>query len=163
MGRVVAVCIGRKRGTVKKPVRSAKFKPDYGIVGDAHTGKGPRQVSVLAKESIDDIRATIPNLASGAFAENIVTSGIDYALIAVGDRIILGDNIVLEVSQIGKECHTVCAIRSLVGDCIMPREGLFCRVLRGGRLKPGDAVVRQARMDQEAPQAYAPERSPTWY
>ena len=162
MGRVVAVCIGRRRGTVKKAVRSAKFEPDYGIVGDAHAGKRHRQVSMLAKESIDDIRATIPNLAYGAFAENIVTSGIDYALIAVGDRIILGDNIVLEVSQIGKECHTACAIQRLSGDCIMPREGLFCRVLRGGRLKPGDAVVRQARMDQEAPQAYAPEKSLTW-
>jgi len=162
VGRVVVVCIGRRRGTVKKPVRSAKFKPDYGIVGDAHAGNGPRQVSMLAKESIDDIRATIPNLASGAFAENIVTAGVDYASIAVGDRIILGNDIILEVSQIGKECHTACAIQRLVGDCIMPREGLFCRVLRGGRLKPGDAVVRQARMDQEAPQAHPLERSPTW-
>ena len=162
VGRVVAVCIGRKRGTVKKPVRSAEFKPDHGIVGDAHAGKGPRQVSMLAKESIDGIRATIPNLAYGAFAENIVTAGVDYASIAVEDRIILGNDVILEVSQIGKECHTACAIQRLSGDCIMPREGLFCRVLRGGRLKPGDAVVRQARMDQEVPQAYAPERSLTW-
>ena len=162
MGRVVAVCIGRRRGTVKKAVRSAKFEPDYGIVGDAHAGKGHRQVSMLAKESIDDIRATIPNLAYGAFAENIVTSGIDYALIAVGDRIILGDNIVLEVSQIGKECHTVCAIRSLVGDCIMPRDGLFCRVLQGGRLRPGDAVVQQVRMGEEVPETYTLERGLTW-
>ncbi len=162
MGKVVAVCISRGRGTVKKAVRSAKFEPDYGIVGDAHAGKGYRQVSMLAKESIDDIRATIPNLAYGAFAENIVTSGIDYALIAVGDRIILGDNIVLEVSQIGKECHTACAIQRLVGDCIMPREGVFCWVLRGGRLKPGDAVVRQARLGEEVPEAYTTERSPTW-
>ncbi len=162
MGRAVAICIGRRRGTVKKPVRSAKFKPGYGIVGDAHAGDGDRQVSMLAKESIDAIRATIPTLGYGAFAENIITAGIDYASIAVGDRIILGNDVILEVSQIGKECHTACAIQRLVGDCIMPREGLFCRVLRGGRLKPGDAVVRQARMTQEAPQAYAPERSPTW-
>ena len=138
MGRVVAVCIGRRRGTVKKAVKSAKFEPDYGIVGDAHAGNGPRQVSMLAKESID------------------------YALIAVGDRIILGSDIILEVSQIGKECHTACAIRSLVGDCIMPREGLFCRVLQGGRLKPGDAVVRQARLGEEVPEAYTLERGLTW-
>ncbi len=163
MGRVVAVCINRRKGTVKKPVRSAKFEPDYGIVGDAHAGKGSRQVSMLAKESIDGIRATIPDLAYGAFAENIVTTGVDYASIAVGDRIILGNDIILEVSQIGKECHTACAIQRLSGDCIMPREGLFCRVLRGGRLKPGDAVARQVRIDKEAPQAYAPERSLTWY
>ncbi|MBA7485114.1 hypothetical protein ES707_20649 [subsurface metagenome] len=163
MGRVVAVCIGRRRGTVKKAVRSAKFEPDYGIVGDAHAGKGPRQVSILAKESIDDIRATIPNLAYGAFAENIVTSGIDYASIAVGDRIILGNDVILEVSQIGKECHTACAIQRLSGDCIMPREGLFCRVLQGGRLKPGKTAVRQARLGEEVPEAYTPERRLTWY
>lgn len=162
MGRVVAVCISRRKGTVKKPVRSAKFEPDYGIVGDAHAGSRHRQVSMLAKESIDAIRATIPNLAYGAFAENIVTAGGDYASIAVGDRIILGNDIILEVSQIGKECHTACAIQRLVGDCIMPREGLFCRVLRGGRLKPGDAVVRQARLGEEVPEAYTLERKPSW-
>ncbi|MBA7616041.1 MAG: MOSC domain-containing protein [Calditrichaeota bacterium] len=162
MGRVVAVCIGRRRGTVKKAVKSAKFEPDYGIVGDAHAGKGHRQVSMLAKESIDGMRATIPKLASGAFAENIVTSGVDYASIAVGDRIILGNDVILEVSQIGKECHTACAIRSLAGDCIMPREGLFCRVFRGGRLKPGDAVVRQARLGEEVPEAHTFERRLTW-
>ncbi|UCH62025.1 MAG: MOSC domain-containing protein [Fidelibacterota bacterium] len=162
MGRVVAVCIGRKKGTVKKPVRAAEFKPDYGIVGDAHAGMGPRQVSMLAEESINEMRATIPNLSAGAFAENIVTIGINYASVAVGDRIILGNDIILEVYQLGKECHSACAIQRLSGDCIMPREGLFCRVLRGGRLKPGDTAVIQARTTRETPQAYTSERSPTW-
>ncbi len=144
MGRVEAVCISRKKGIVKKPVSTAQVRPNFGIVGDAHAGNGHRQVSLLARESIARIRAEIPNLAHGAFAENLVVSGVDFASLTAGDQIALGDNVLLEVTQIGKECHTACAIRSLVGDCIMPREGLFCRVLRGGLLKPGDVVALQA-------------------
>ena len=151
MGRVESICISCRKGIVKKPVREAEFKSDFGIVGDAHAGNWHRQVSLLAVESIDQMRTSIPTLAHGAFAENIVTSGIDYATIELGDRITLGEDIVLAVTQFGKECHTACAIRNTVGDCIMPREGLFCRVLEGGLLRPGDRVFLPTHTKQNSP------------
>jgi len=138
MGKIEAICISRKKGRVKKRIPEAEFRVAHGIVGDAHAGNWHRQVSILARESIDVMREQIPNLADGAFAENLVLSGLDFSGVTIGDRLLLGQNIVLEITQIGKECHTACAIRSLTGDCIMPREGIFCRVLSGGRLAPGD-------------------------
>ena len=138
MGHIEAICISTTKGRVKKPVEAAEFRPNHGIVGDAHAGDWHRQVSILPQESIDVMREQIPNLADGAFAENIVTAGIDFSRVQIGTQFQFGDSVLLEVTQIGKECHTACAIRSMTGDCIMPREGIFCRVLQGGRLQPGD-------------------------
>jgi MOSC domain-containing protein YiiM len=143
MGKIEAVCTSAKRGTAKQRVSEARLRKGFGIVGDAHAGAGRRQLSLLAKESIDRARAVIPDLDDGAFGENIVTSGIDLATLAEGDLIRLGKTVLLEVTQVGKECHTACAIGQAVGDCIMPREGLFCRVQRGGTVRAGDSV--QAR------------------
>jgi len=140
MATIEAICISRKKGRVKKPVPRAEFRTNHGIVGDAHAGDWHRQISLLPLESINLMREKIPNLADGAFAENLITRGLDYSRIAIGTRLHLGGHILLEVTQIGKECHTACAIRSLTGDCIMPREGVFCRVLRGGILEPGEPV-----------------------
>ncbi|MEE9190815.1 MAG: MOSC domain-containing protein [Candidatus Neomarinimicrobiota bacterium] len=139
-GNIEAICVSRKKGIVKKEVKYAEFRIDHGIVGDAHAGKWHRQVSLLAKEDIDVMRIKIPRLANGAFAENIVTKGLELKYLSIGDRIKLGSSIILEVTQKGKECHTSCAIRNIVGDCIMPREGLFCQVIKGGRLLPGDSM-----------------------
>jgi len=137
MGRIETICISTRKGRIKKPISTAEFRKDYGIVGDAHAGNWHRQVSILPKESIDMMRKQIPNLADGAFAENIITSGLDFSRIEIGTRFLLGETILLEVTQIGKECHTACAIRNLTGDCIMPREGIFCRVIQGGNVNPG--------------------------
>ncbi len=138
MGRIEAICISTKKGRVKKTIPMAEFRENHGIVGDAHAGEWHRQISILSLESINVMREKIPNLADGAFAENLVISGVDLSRIDVGTRFHLGDSIILEVTQIGKECHTSCAIRTITGDCIMPREGIFCRVIRGGLLHPGD-------------------------
>ncbi len=140
MGKIEAICISRNKGTVKKEIDSAYLKCNYGIVGDAHAGNWHRQVSLLAKESISRMKEKIPELSNGAFAENIITNGLQYSQIHVGSQLLLGEDIVLEVTQIGKKCHTACAIRSWVGDCIMPREGLFCEVVHSGKLALGDAI-----------------------
>jgi MOSC domain-containing protein YiiM len=139
-GQVVAVCVSREKGVVKEPVTSVGLVPDHGLEGDAHAGNWHRQVSLLATESIEKIRKIIPELKDGAFAENIVTEGVDLLSLGIGDRIELGEGITLEVTQIGKECHNSCAIKEQTGDCVMPREGIFCRVLAGGTLKKGDPV-----------------------
>jgi len=137
MGRIEAICISREKGTVKETVTDAELRAGHGIVGDAHAGDWHRQVSLLPSESIAKVRAMMPELADGAFAENLVTSGVDLARVQVGDKVAIGDGVLLEVTQIGKECHQGCAIRQITGDCIMPREGIFCRVLNGGRIEPG--------------------------
>lgn len=140
MPRVEAINISSKKGIVKKPVPRAEFRENFGIVGDAHAGDWHRQVSLLPLESIEEVRKMIPNLADGAFAENIIVSGVDFGSIQVGSQLFIGRDILLEVTQIGKECHTGCAIRTITGDCIMPREGIFCRVIHGGEMQPGDGV-----------------------
>lgn len=140
MPKVEAINISRKKGVVKKPVPVAEFRENYGIVDDAHAGDWHRQVSLLPLESIEKVRELIPNLADGAFAENIIVSGIDFTQIQIGTQLFIGNDILLEVTQIGKECHTGCAIRTITGDCIMPREGIFCRVIQGGEMLPGDGV-----------------------
>ena len=137
MGKIEAICISPEKGTVKETVTEAELRIDHGIVGDAHAGNWHRQVSLLPSESIAKVRALMPELADGAFAENLVTSGVDLAHVQVGDKVAIGDDVLLEVTQIGKECHQGCAIRQITGDCIMPREGIFCRVLSGGRIQPG--------------------------
>lgn len=139
-GTIESICISCRKGIVKKPVDEAEFRVDYGIEGDAHAGDWHRQISLLPKESIERVREEIPNLADGAFAENLITAGIDLGALQIGTQLRINDEVLLEVTQIGKECHTACAIQTLTGDCIMPREGIFCRVLHGGRVLPGMSI-----------------------
>jgi MOSC domain-containing protein YiiM len=138
-GTIVAVCISENKGERKKQVPAVKLKEDHGIVGDAHAGPWHRQVSLLALESIQKMQALGLSVDAGDFAENITTRGIDLPSLPVGERLTLGDTL-LEVTQIGKECHTRCAIYYQAGDCVMPKEGIFARVIEGGVVKPGDPV-----------------------
>jgi MOSC domain-containing protein YiiM len=138
-GTIVAICTSSEKGVIKTPVDQAELRISHGIVGDAHAGDWHRQVSLLATESIAQVKAVLPDLADGAFAENIVTSGLELKSLPLGTRLRLGTT-VLELTQIGKECHNGCAIREATGDCVMPREGIFCRVLEGGIIRPGDSV-----------------------
>ena len=141
MASVVAVCKSKKKGTKKEAVAEGLFKEDYGLIGDAHAGCLPnRQVSLLAIESIDKMQSLGLNLSPGDFAENITTKGMDLLHLPIGTRIFVGDEVSLEVTQIGKECHAACAIRRQIGECIMPEEGIFARVVQGGLVKPGDRV-----------------------
>ncbi len=134
-GKILSVCISSKKGTKKREVNSARLIPDWGIEGDAHSGLWHRQVSLLSVEEINKMKRLIPDLMPGDFAENITTQGIDLDHIKIGDRIIVGEDIVLEVSQIGKECHSGCEIKKLTGECIMPKKGVFTKVLKGGIIK----------------------------
>ena len=136
---VVSLSVSAEKGVPKTPVPSVRLTADFGIEGDAHAGKWHRQVSLLALESIEKMRAKGADVAPGRFAENITTQFIDVPNLHIGDRLAVGE-VVLEVTQIGKECHTPCAIFHLVGDCVMPREGVFTRVLRGGQVSVGDAI-----------------------
>jgi len=140
MAKVVAVCISEKKGEQKHPVDSVELKVDHGIVGDAHAGNWHRQISLLADESVDKLRAVVDiELTAGAFAENILTEGIELFTLPIGTKLKLGTALA-EVTQIGKECHQGCAIRRLAGDCVMPREGIFVKVLEPGELKAGDEI-----------------------
>ena len=139
-GRVVAVCISEKKGTQKKQVPCVKLLPDWGIENDAHAGKWHRQVSLLALEKIEEFRSRGAEVDFGAFGENIIVEGFDLRTIPVGTRFRIG-NALLELSQIGKACHSHCEIYKVMGDCIMPREGVFTEVLEGGEVKPGDEVT----------------------
>jgi len=144
MGRIEAICISREKGTVKETVTEAELRIKHGIVGDAHAGDWHRQVSLLPSESIAKVREMMPELADGAFAENLVTSGVDLTHVRIGDKVSIGNDVLLEVTQIGKECHHGCAIRQITGDCIMPREGIFCRVLNGGNIQPGSSAILES-------------------
>jgi MOSC domain-containing protein YiiM len=149
-GRVAAISVSKRRGTPKTNVASAMLVPDWGIEGDAHAGHWHRQVSFLALESIAKMRAKGLNVDPGAFAENITTEFIDVPHLRVGDRVrIAGTE--LEVTQIGKECHSRCAIFEAAGDCVMPREGVFGRVVTGGPIRVGDEVRILHAMKQAAP------------
>lgn len=140
MGYIEAICISNKKGIVKKPVNGSKFIEGWGIEGDAHAGKWHRQISLLAGESIDRVKEKIPSLARGAFAENIITRGVDLLRLGIGDELMLNEEVILRITQIGKECHTSCSIKKITGDCIMPREGLFAEVLKGGFVKMGSSI-----------------------
>lgn len=141
MAVVIAVNISEKKGEVKHPIEKGFFKINHGLVGDAHAGEWHRQVSLLGTESIDKMKASgIQGLCSGKFAENITTEGICLYKIPVGTRLKVGE-VTLEVTQIGKECHQGCQIRQLVGDCVMPREGIFAKVITEGYIKAGDEIV----------------------
>jgi MOSC domain-containing protein YiiM len=139
MAKVLAVCISENKGERKKPVEAVELRENHGIVGDAHAGDWHRQVSLLAQESIDKMRKLGLDVNAGDFAENITTSGIDLVSLPIGSRLQIGETL-LEVTQIGKECHTRCAIFYQAGDCVMPKEGIFAKVITGGMIRPGDAV-----------------------
>jgi len=139
MGKVMAVCTSQIKGVQKERQASIDLVVAHGIDGDAHAGKWHRQVSLLSYEKIEAFKARGVDVEDGAFGENIVVSGIDLAKLPVGTLLKSGD-VELEVTQIGKECHAHCAIFHAVGDCIMPREGIFTRVLKGGVIKNGDAI-----------------------
>jgi len=139
MAQVLAVCISENKGERKKPVEAVELRENHGIVGDAHAGDWHRQVSLLAQESIDKMRALGLDVNAGDFAENITTSGIDLVSLPIGTRLQVGETL-LEVTQIGKECHTRCAIFYQAGDCVMPKEGIFVKVITGGVIRPGDGI-----------------------
>ncbi len=141
MAYIEAVCISDKKGVVKREQKEVFLKSDWGIKNDAHAGNWHRQLSLLAGESIDSVKKLMPVLKAGAFAENIVTRGIDLSALTIGDCLKVGETVILEITQIGKECHNdKCAIKKLTGDCIMPREGIFSRVVKGGSVKAQDTI-----------------------
>ena len=140
MPTVTAVCVSDIKGVVKTPVPEIFVKISHGVVGDAHAGDWHRQVSLLADESVDKLRDRMPNLPAGVFAENILTRGLCLYDLPIGTKLRVGGAL-LEVSQIGKECHNSgCAIKRQTGDCVMPREGIFAVVLEEGAIKPGDDI-----------------------
>jgi MOSC domain-containing protein YiiM len=147
-GTIVSVNTSRKKGQIKTPVPSAELVAGKGIAGDAHLGFAHRQVSLLMIEDVEAQRSRLAAgpavpLGPGAFAENLTTRGIDLGGLVVGDEIFAGDGIRLRVSQIGKECHTKCAVFHLTGDCIMPVRGIFCEVLAGGTIRAGDVIEKR--------------------
>ena len=139
MGTVLAVCVSREKGTQKENIGTAVFLEDWGIQGDAHAGKWHRQVSLLSHEKIEAFRARGAEVADGAFGENLVVAGIDFRSLPLGTRFQCND-VVLKLTQIGKECHNGCAIYQAMGECIMPREGVFAQVLHGGTISVGDTL-----------------------
>jgi len=141
MARIIAVCKSKEKGTKKEAVASSTLRENYGLVGDAHADSDThRQVSLLAIESINKIRSLGLDVGPGDFAENLTVEGIDLVSLPIGTRLGIGDEIILEISQIGKECHNGCAIYLLAGKCIMPEEGVFTRVIRGGSVRPTDTI-----------------------
>lgn len=138
--KIESIAISKKKGTRKEQVDQASLLEDHGIEGDAHAGPWHRQVSFLASESIQKAREQGLDVTFGDFAENIATSGIDWQKVPIGTKISLGDAAKVEITQIGKECHNKCAIYYMAGDCIMPREGIFARVLKGGVIRCGDSL-----------------------
>jgi cyclic pyranopterin phosphate synthase len=139
-GRIKAISVSQKRGTQKTNVPEAELKTDFGIVGDAHAASWHRQISLLANESIEKMIAKGAKVSPGNFAENITTKGIDLLSLSIGSKLKAGGNVELEISQFGKECHSRCAIFEQVGDCVMPREGVFAKVIKGGLVKVGDVI-----------------------
>ncbi|RII32509.1 MOSC domain-containing protein [Clostridium chromiireducens] len=137
MGKVVAVCISEKRGTQKKNIQEGKFIENYGIQSDAHAGDWHRQVSLLSYEKIEEFNNKGANVIDGAFGENLVVEGIEFTKLPIG-AILRCNDVVLEITQIGKECHNHCEIYKKMGDCIMPRNGVFAKVIVGGKIRCGD-------------------------
>lgn len=139
MGKLIGICISEKRGTPKKEVKQAVLVKDWGIEADAHAGKWHRQVSLLSQEKIEEFKQRGAQVEMGAFGENLIVEGYDFKTLPVGTRFRIGDAL-LEMTQIGKECHQHCVIYQKMGDCIMPREGVFATVLAGGTIAAGDEV-----------------------
>jgi len=140
-GRVLAVNISEKKGTRKTNIRSCAIEKDFGLRGDAHGGPWHRQISLLANESIEKMKAMGLKVGFGDFAENITTEGIDLVHLPIGTTIRIGNSVLLRVTQIGKECHTRCAIYYQAGDCVMPKEGIFAEVVNEGEVKVDDEIV----------------------
>lgn len=138
--RVVAVSASVRKGEKKENLSEAVLEAGHGLQGDAHADGTHRQLSLLAMESIAKMRSLGANVNPGDFAENITTEGIELHNLPIGTQILIGENILLELTQIGKECHSGCAIQKQVGKCVMPREGVFCRILKGGIVRPGDSL-----------------------
>ena len=139
-GIIRSICISEKKGTQKHEIPEAEVIEDWGIKGDAHAGHWHRQVSLLGLEQIEEFRARGAEVAFGAFGENLVVEGSHLRTLPVGTRFQIGD-VILEMTQIGKECHSHCEIYKVMGDCIMPREGVFAKVLHGGLIKKGDEIL----------------------
>ena len=139
-GRIKAISVSEKKGTQKTNVPEAELKTEFGIVGDAHAASWHRQISLLANESIEKMISKGAKVSPGNFAENITTEGIDLLSLSIGSKLKAGGNVELEISQFGKECHSRCAIFEQVGDCVMPREGVFAKVTKGGLVKVGDVI-----------------------
>ena len=138
---VTAINISAKKGVIKHPIPLGEFGVDWGLKDDAHGGNWHRQVSLLGQESIDKMSAMgVEGLCTGKFAENLTTDGIELFTLPIGTKLQIHD-VLLQVTQIGKECHVGCQIRQLVGDCIMPREGIFAKVLHPGTIRPGDEIT----------------------
>jgi len=141
MAKIIAVCRSEKKGTKKKIIAEGELREDYGLAGDAHAdGNTHRQVSLLAIESINKILSLGFDVGPGDFAENLTTEGIDLMSLPVGTHIFIGDEIILELTQIGKECHAGCAIYRQIGKCIMPKEGIFTKVIHSGQVRAGDII-----------------------
>uniref|UniRef100_UPI003AB81DFC MOSC domain-containing protein n=1 Tax=Eisenbergiella sp. TaxID=1924109 RepID=UPI003AB81DFC len=139
MGKVMAVCTSPAKGTQKTNVGEALFIEDFGLEGDGHAGKWHRQVSLLSHDKIEEFRKRGAEVADGAFGENLVVEGFDFRNLPVGTRFRCND-VILEMTQIGKECHHGCEIFQKMGECIMPREGVFAKVIKGGRIRTGDVM-----------------------
>ena len=146
--KIVSIATSKKKGTPKVSVDEAYLKKEHGLKGDAHAGKWHRQVSFLASEEIDKARLSGLDVTFGDFAENIATTGVDWKNIPVGTRVRLGQEALVEITQIGKECHNRCAIYYKAGDCIMPREGVFARVLKEGKIRRGDQIQIEVSKDE---------------
>ena len=152
MGKIQAICRSDVRGIAKSVIPEGRFKVDWGLEGDAHAGHWHRQVSLLGLESIEDFRRRGGNVEFGAFGENLVVDGFIFSKLPVGTLLRCGD-VLLEITQIGKACHSHCAVYEAVGDCIMPREGVFAKVLEGGVIHPGDEMVEVERGEKRPYQA----------
>jgi MOSC domain-containing protein YiiM len=139
-GKVLAVNTSEEKGTKKTNIQSCALLKDFGLQGDAHGGPWHRQVSLLANESIEKMRAKGLNVGYGDFAENITTEGVDLVHLPIGTEIRIGNSVTLRVTQIGKECHERCAIYYQAGDCVMPKEGIFAEVVNEGKVKVGDEI-----------------------
>ncbi len=140
MAKVIAVCISEKKGEQKHQIQQAQFKENHGIVGDAHAGNWHRQISLLGVESVKKIQDVVDlKLEAGAFAENLLVEGITLYELPIGSRLKIGEAL-CEVTQIGKECHNNCVIKEKTGDCVMPREGIFVKVIKDGKVKSGDDI-----------------------
>lgn len=140
MGNVIAVCTSEKKGTQKKNIGTATFVENWGIEHDAHAGHWHRQVSLLSHDRVEEFRARGAQVDDGAFGENLVVAGFDFKSMPIGTKFQCND-VILELTQVGKECHAHCQIYQVMGDCIMPREGVFTKVLHGGTISVGDTLT----------------------
>ena len=147
-GTIVAVCTSEKKGIRKRNVGEAELRVDWGVVGDAHADDWHRQVSLLALESIEKMRGLGLNVGPGSFAENLTTQGVNLLSLPLDSQVRVGNEIVLEITQHGKVCHDRCAIYHQVGGCVMPREGIFAKVIKGGQVKAGDTIKTMEANDQ---------------